>query len=84
MITCRIFTPEGTYVELETEIVIFDAPDAIRGILPGHMPIVVSVEEGHLTTVVEGVRTSHPMGEGACYFKDNVATFLVSSFGEDA
>ncbi len=81
MITCRIYTPEGTSAELQTEIVIFNAPDAVRGILPGHMPIVVSVDEGQLTTVVDEVRTSHPIGAGVVYFKDDVATFLVASFG---
>ena len=80
MITCRIFTPEGTSEELQTEIVTFDAPDARRGITVGHAPIVVSVEKGHLWTLVNGVRESHEMGEGVLYFTGNVATFLVSSF----
>ena len=81
MITCRIYTPEGTFVELQTQICIFNAPDAVRGILPGHMPIVVTVEEGQLTTVVDEQRSSRPIGAGVVYFKDDVATFLVSSFG---
>ncbi|MDO5118765.1 MAG: hypothetical protein Q4G41_04070 [Coriobacteriales bacterium] len=80
MITCRIYTPEGTFVELETEIAIFDAPDARRGITHGQRPIVVTVEKGHLTTVLNGVRTSYELGEGVVYVKDNVATFLVESF----
>ncbi len=80
MITCRIFTPEGTSEVFETEIVTFDAPDARRGIVSGHMPIVVSVEKGHLWTLLDGKRNCYEMGEGVLYFKDNVATFLVSSF----
>lgn len=83
MITCRIFTPEGTKEELMTEIVTFDAPHARRGIQPGHMPVVVSVEEGHLWTVADGVRSRHAIGEGVMYYRDGVATFLVSSYGED-
>lgn len=81
MITCHIFTPEGTSEDLETDIVIFDAPDARHGIVSGQMPTVLSVEEGQLTVSVQGKRVSYQMGEGVVYFKDDVATFLVSSFG---
>ena len=84
MIKCHIYTPSGKHIEVETEIVSFDASDSRRGIISGHMPIVVSVEVGRFSTLLNGVRKHYAMGEGVLYFKNNEAKFLVDSIEEQS
>ncbi len=82
MICCRIFTPEGSSIEVNVDAFTFEAPDARRTISEGHMPIVVSVEDGMFQTRYHGERVRYDMGDGVMYYRKGVATFLVSSVSE--
>ena len=84
MIKCHIFTPSEKHLELDTDIVSFDAPDSRRGIISGHMPIVISVEVGRFSTLLNGHRVHYAIGEGILYFSNNEAKFLVDSIEEQS
>ncbi|MBQ1477657.1 MAG: F0F1 ATP synthase subunit epsilon [Erysipelotrichaceae bacterium] len=84
MITCEVYTPSGKKLVLETEIVSIGATDGRRGILPNHMPIVLTIEASRFTTLKNGVRTHYAVGDGVLYFKDNVAKILVESIEEQS
>ena len=80
MIQCIIYTPRGKKVQLETELLSIGATDGRRGLLPGHMPIVLTIEASRMSTLQKGRRRHFAVGPGVLYLKNDVATILVDSF----
>lgn len=75
MINVRIVTPNGLYKETIASIVNVVSPDGERGILPNHMPIVVSLKISKME-LAEEKREVYAIAGGMLYFKDNECTIL--------
>lgn len=75
MINVRIVTPNGLYKETTASIVNVVSPDGERGILPNHMPIVVSLKISKME-LAEEKREVYAIAGGMLYFKDNECTIL--------
>ena len=75
MINVRIVTPNGLYKETIASIVNVVSLDGERGILPNHMPIVVSLKISKLE-LAEEKREVYAIAGGMLYFKDNECTIL--------
>ena len=75
MINVRIVTPNGLYKETTTSIVNVVSLDGERGILPNHMPIVVSLKISKME-LAEEKREVYAIAGGMLYFKDNECTIL--------
>lgn len=79
MITVKMITPEGMYKTTHTRILNLDTIDGQRGILSNHMPIVLMLKIGTMSTEEEGVRNRYTISGGMMYFENNVATVLSDS-----
>ncbi|MDD6468142.1 MAG: ATP synthase F1 subunit epsilon [Erysipelotrichaceae bacterium] len=79
MITVKMITPEGLYKTVHTKILNVDTIDGQRGILPNHMPIVLMLKIGVMSTEEEGIRNRYTVSGGMLYFENNVATVLSDS-----
>ena len=75
MINVRIVTPNGLYKEIIASIVNVVSLDGERGILPNHMPIVVSLKISKME-LAEEKREVYAIAGGMLYFKDNECTIL--------
>lgn len=75
MINVRIVTPNGLYKETTASIVNVVSLDGERGILPNHMPIVVSLKISKME-LAEEKREVYAIAGGMLYFKDNECTIL--------
>ena len=75
MINVRIVTPNGLYKETIASIVNVVSLDGERGILPNHMPIVVSLKISKME-LDEEKREVYAIAGGMLYFKDNECTIL--------
>ena len=76
MIEVRIYTPEGSFAIIpNVKKIEVDTTDGQRGILPGHMSIVLMLEIG--TLVVEtNEHLIYTIAGGMLYFEHDVATIL--------
>ena len=76
MIEVRIYTPEGSFATIpNVKKIEVDTTDGQRGILPGHMSIVLMLEIG--TLVVEtNEHLTYTIAGGMLYFEHDVATIL--------
>ena len=75
MINVRIVAPNGLYKETIASIVNVVSLDGERGILPNHMPIVVSLKISKME-LAEEKREVYAIAGGMLYFKDNECTIL--------
>ena len=75
MINVRIVTPNGLYKETIASIVNVVSLDGERGILPNHMPIVVSLKISKME-LAEEKREVYAIACVMLYFKDNECTIL--------
>ena len=75
MINVRIVTPNGLYKETTASIVNVVSLDGERGILPNHIPIVVSLKISKME-LAEEKREVYAIAGGMLYFKDNECTIL--------
>ena len=73
-----INTPTGLYKKTRASIVNVVSPDGQRGILPNHMPIVVSLAIGKMT-IEEQERETYAIGGGVLFFRNNLCTILTPS-----
>lgn len=71
-----INTPQGLYKQTKASIVNVVSPDGQRGILPNHMPIVVSLTVSKMT-MDEEERETYAISGGVLYFRNNRCTILV-------
>lgn len=71
-----INTPQGLYKQTKASIVNVISPDGQRGILPNHMPIVVSLTVSKMT-MDEEERETYAIAGGVLYFRNNKCTILV-------
>ena len=70
-----INTPQGLYKQTRASIVNVVSEDGQRGILPNHMPIVVSLAVGKMT-IEEQERETYAISGGVLFFRDNLCTLL--------
>ena len=75
MINVLIVTPNGLYKETTASIINVVSLDGERGILPNHMPIVVSLKISKME-LAEEKREVYAIAGGMLYFKDNECTIL--------
>ena len=75
MINVRTVTPNGLYKETTASIINVVSLDGERGILPNHMPIVVSLKISKME-LAEEKREVYAIAGGMLYFKDNECTIL--------
>ena len=70
-----INTPHGLYKKTRASIVNVVSTDGQRGILPNHMPIVVSLAVGKMT-IEARERETYAISGGVLFFRDNLCTIL--------
>ena len=75
MIDVEIYTPQGLYKKTEASIINVVSEEGQRGILPNHMPMVVSLAIGPMN-MEEKKREYYAIHGGVLYFSDNKATIL--------
>ena len=71
-----INTPHGLYRQTTASIINVVSPDGQRGILPNHMPVVVSLAVGKMTMEEESGRETYAVSGGVLYFRNNRCTIL--------
>jgi F-type H+-transporting ATPase subunit epsilon len=71
-----INTPQGLYKQTRASIVNVVSEDGQRGILPNHMPIVVSLAVGKMTMEEESGRETYAVSGGVLFFRNNQCTIL--------
>ena len=69
-------TPQGLYKQTRASIVNVVSEDGQRGILPNHMPIVVSLAVGKMTMEEESGRETYAVSGGVLFFRNNQCTIL--------
>lgn len=74
-----IMTPNGVYKECECSIINVLSSDGQRGILPGHMPLVLSLIIGKIELEENDGRHIYATSGGMLYFKDNECRILVDT-----
>lgn len=74
-----INTPHGLYKKTKASIVNVVSPDGQRGILPNHMPVVVSLAVSKMTMEEESGRETYAIGGGILYFHNNLCEILTPS-----
>lgn len=77
-----ISSPTGKFKETTASIVNVKTVDGQRGILPGHMPLVLSLVKGNIELEEDNGRHVYKAGKGVLYFKENVCTILVDYCSE--
>lgn len=75
LIDVTINTPRGLYKQTKASIVNVVSPDGQRGILPNHMPIVVSLTVSKMT-MEEEKREAYAISGGVLYFHNNQCMIL--------
>ena len=71
-----INTPQGLYKQTRASIVNVVSEDGQRGILPNHMPIVVSLAVGKMAMEEESGRETYAVSGGVLFFRNNQCTIL--------
>lgn len=71
-----INTPQGLFRQTRASIVNVVSTDGQRGILPNHMPIVVSLAVGKMTIEEESGRETYAISGGVLFFRNNQCTIL--------
>lgn len=71
-----INTPQGLYKQTQASIVNVVSTDGQRGILPNHMPVVVSLAVGKMTMEEESGRETYAVSGGVLFFRNNQCTIL--------
>ena len=79
MISCHVYTPSGKKLDLQTEIVSIGTTDGRRGILPGHMPIILTVQASRFSTLVNGVHEHYAVSDGILSFRNNECNIFVDA-----
>lgn len=75
----EISTSFGIYKETEASILTVTSSAGVRGILPNHMPLVLSLVIGRLEIEEQGVRNTYAIGSGLLYFEHNVCRIMVEA-----
>ncbi|MCR5300257.1 MAG: ATP synthase F1 subunit epsilon [Erysipelotrichaceae bacterium] len=75
LIDVTINTPRGLYKQTKASIVNVVSPDGQRGILPNHVPIVVSLTVSKMT-MEEEKREAYAISGGVLYFHNNQCMIL--------
>lgn len=78
-IDVTIRTPRGLYRQTKASIINVVSPEGQRGILPNHVPLVVSLAISKLTMEEESGRETYAVSGGVLYFRDNKCTILTRS-----
>lgn len=78
-IDVTINTPRGLYKQTTATIINVVSPDGQRGILPNHMPIVVSLAVSKMTMEEESGRETYAVSGGVLFFRNNRCTILTPS-----
>ena len=78
-IDVTIRTPRGLYWQTKASIINVVSPEGQRGILPNHVPLVVSLAISKLTMEEESGRETYAVSGGVLYFRDNKCTILTRS-----
>jgi len=76
MIEVTIMTPNGLYKKTSASIVNVVSEDGQRGILPKHMPIVVSLKTSKLTMQEGDTRETYAISGGTLFMHDDQCTIL--------
>lgn len=79
MISVKVITPEGLYRKMDTSILNVVSTLGQRGILPKHVPIVLTLDVSKMSTIENGVRHEFAIAGGMLYFKDDEATILTDA-----
>lgn len=74
-----IKTPFGLYKETEASIINVNSLDGVRGILPNHVPLVLSLVIGKLELEENQVRNIYAISNGLLYFSNNVCHIMVET-----
>ncbi len=74
-----IMTPNGIYKECECSIINVCGSDGERGVLPNHMPLVLSLVIGKIELEETDGRHIYATSGGMLYFKDNKCKLLVDT-----
>ena len=83
LIDVTINTPRGLYKQTKASIVNVVTPDGQRGILPNHMPIVVSLTVSKMT-MEEEKRESYAIRGGVLYFHNNQCMILTPAIENES
>ena len=83
MINVRIVTPNGLYKETKASIINVRSTEGQRGILPNHMPIVLSLAIAKME-LQEEKREKYAVAGGMLHFKDNECTILTSAIEHES
>lgn len=75
MIEVRMVTPNGLYKKTTAKIISAISEDGQRGILPSHMPLVMTLKISRLE-MEEEKREVYAIAGGMLYFKDDKCTIL--------
>lgn len=75
MIEVRMVTPNGLYKKTTAKIISAISEDGQRGILPSHMPLVMTLKISRLE-MEEEKREVYAVAGGMLYFKDDRCTIL--------
>lgn len=81
-ISVSVSTPIGKYKDTKASIVNVKTVDGERGILAGHMPLVLSLVPGKMSLEEPDGRHNYKVGKGVLYFKENNCTVLVDHIEE--
>ena len=83
MINVRIVTPNGLYKETKASIINCRSTEGERGILPNHMPIVLSLAIAKLE-LEEEKREKYAIAGGMLHFKNNECIILTSAIEHES
>ena len=76
LIDVKIITPKGLYKETKSPIINCVSKEGERGILPEHMPIVISLAIAKLALDEDNKRNYYALAGGILYFKNNECTII--------
>lgn len=79
MFTVKFLTFKGLYRTVQTDRLNVPTPEGRRGIRTDHMPIMLPIEIGVVTTRENGVEKKYTVSDGMLYFEHNEATFLLDT-----
>ena len=79
MISIKIITPSGTYLEQDVDYVEVRAPHSVLGILPKHAPLVSTLEIAPLKIRFGGTTLFFAAGSGIINVRKDKVIILLSS-----
>ena len=83
MINVRIVTPNGLYKETKASIINVRSTEGQRGILPNHMPLVLSLAIAKME-LQEEKREKYAVAGGMLHFKDNECVILTPAIEHES